>query len=332
MKNRTKILYLAKYAPETIYSPIPTGIEDTTYAVYHHKIFETLSNSFSHVESCSNIEKIIQNKPDADFIFSLYNRLPFRNSEIFISSLAEYYHIPYLGATPNIRAIAEDKQLAKIIAKQLNIDTAPWCICNIGQKMKKLPFKGPYFVKPRFGSSSKYIDTSSYCENYQEVKQQVSRYHNKNIDVIIERYIEGISITVPILNNFGDTLILPIIYESTSTAHNIITYEQKRKITTGLKRIINTNNTFHNEISVIANKFFASVQPLDYTRLDFIIEKSSNKPYFIEFNVCCNLGEHAAINQAATSIHVDYQSLIDNIIFSSMFRQNIISNTYGKKF
>lgn len=39
--------------------------------------------------------------------------MPFRNSEIFISSVAEYYKIAYLGARPNIRALAEDKHLSK---------------------------------------------------------------------------------------------------------------------------------------------------------------------------------------------------------------------------
>lgn len=65
--------------------------------------------------------------------------------------------------------------------------------------------------------------------------------------------------------------------------------------------------------------------------MDFIIDKSGI-PYFIEFNVCCNLGKHAAINLSAQSIGISYENLICNIITSSMKRQHIIDDVGRYKF
>lgn len=332
MKNQNlKILFMAKYAPKSLQEKIPDDIDDITYAVYHHKIFEVLHNGFENIISTNNVQNIVEKRPAVDYIFSLYNRMAFRNSEIFVSSLAEYYDIPYLGATPNIRAIAEDKHLAKINACHIGIDTPEWIICNQNQKIKEIPFAGPYFIKPRFGASSQGISSDCFCPTITEVKSKLKEYQQNNIDVIIEKYISGKSITVPLLNNFGETKVLPIIVENSSLSHNIITYEQKRKIKTGLSRSLNNDIDLQNEINIIAKKYFSSIQPIDYTRMDFIIDSNTGIPYFIEFNVCCNLGEHAAINISAKSIGIDYSSLINNIVFSSLYRQNLISNSFGKK-
>lgn len=91
-----KILFLAHYAPKNEGEPIPTGIMDTVYAVYHHKIYTFLKENFSRLVSTNDITVLLDSElPNKfDYIFSLYNRLPFNNSEIFVSAVAEYHRIP----------------------------------------------------------------------------------------------------------------------------------------------------------------------------------------------------------------------------------------------
>lgn len=330
MKNKDiKLLFLAKYAPKSINSPIPNDIHDTVYAQYHHDIYKILYDEFETIVSMSDINEYVNKKPYVDFVFSLYNRMPFRNSEIFVSSLSEYYKIPYLGATPNVRAIAEDKHLAKLTALYAGIPTTRWSVCNVGDNFPAISFDGPYFVKPRFGATSIGINNMSFCLDIDSVHERINYFHSKNLDVIIEQYIEGTSVTVPILNNFNNTLVLPYIIERSTLEHNIITYEQKRKIKTGLSRVVNTDNNMQDIINKYALKFWEYIQPLDYTRIDFIIDKN-NKPYFIEFNICCNLGKHAAINLAANAKNISYEALINNITYSSLYRQNLINTFCGK--
>lgn len=331
MKNKDiKLLFLAKYAPKSINSPIPNDIHDTIYAQYHYDIYKILHEEFETVVSVSDIDEYVKNKPSVDFVFSLYNRMPFNNSEIFVSSLSEYYKIPYLGASPNVRAIAEDKHLAKLTALYAGIPTAKWVVCNVGDSFPIVSFDGPYFVKPRFGATSIGINNLCMCFDIDSAIERTEFLHSQNLDVIIEQYIEGTSITVPILNNFKNTLVLPYVIEQSTHEYNIITYEQKRKIKTGLSRMVNTDNNMQHIINKYAIKFWEYVQPLDYTRMDFIINKN-NIPYFIEFNICCNLGKHAAINLAANSKNISYEALIHNITYSSLHRQNLVNTFFGKQ-
>lgn len=331
MKNNDiRILFLAKYAPSSIDSPLPSGIEDNLYAEYHYDIYNVLYNNFSEIISTNNIDSYVHNKPEVDYIFSLYNRLPFRNSEIFVSTLAEYYNIAYLGARPNIRSIAEDKHLAKMQAKHVGLNTPNWCTYNVNQNITSIPFDGPYFVKPRYGASSLNIDSTCYCNNLYDVQCKARQFYDKNIDIIVEQYIKGTSITVPILNNFGQTKVLPFVIENSDLNYNVITYKQKRKITSGLTRTVNTDSHLQKHIESISTAFFESIQPLDYTRIDYIID-SNGMPYFIEFNVCCNLGKHAAINLAAQKVGITYSELIQNILYSSLYRQHLIDSFLGQK-
>lgn len=329
--NNIRLLFLAKYAPKTINSKLPSGIEDTLYAEYHYDIYKVLFDNFNNIIATNDVDYIVHEKPTVNYIFSLYNRLPFRNSEIFISSLAEYYNIAYLGARPNIRSIAEDKHLAKLQALYMGLKTPSWITFNVNQKIQEIPFDGPYFIKPRYGASSMNIDSTCFCDNLCDVQNKAKQFYSQNIDIIVEQYINGTSITVPILNNFGKTKVLPIIIENSNLEHNIITYKQKRKITNGLSRTVNSDLNLQKNIEKISTSFFESIQPLDYTRIDYIID-SYGVPYFIEFNVCCNLGKHAAINIAAYSLGISYSELITNILYSSLYRQNLINGFDGKKF
>lgn len=326
-----KILFLAHYAPQNIHEPVPSDIEDVVYAEYHHRIYKEIIKNFPNTKSTNDVSLLLQPNLDVDYIFSLYNRMPFRNSEIFVSSVAEYLKIPYLGATPNIRALAEDKHLAKMMASHLNIPTPKWRTYNICDKLNIPDFPPPYFVKPRFGASSKYISEDSSCISWEQASERICFLHNNGVDAILEEKIDGIYHTSPVLNNFGNSVFLPCISQHSTHKGGIVTYEQKRKIESGLTRTVLSDIELTQKIQSYSKAMFALVQPLDYTRFDYIIDETGT-PYFLEFNVCCNLGKHSTISQAASSLHITYEQLIENIIYSSLYRNNIIQKTFGKDF
>lgn len=325
------ILFLAYYAPQGLNSPIPTDIKDVVYAEYHHKIFRVLNSLFPKLRPCSDPSIMLQLDLKPDFIFSLYNRMPFRNSEVFISAVAEYYHIPYLGARPNIRALAEDKHLAKMMAKYACVPTPEWTTYNVGKDILPPEFRPPYFVKPRFGAASAGIDESSICITWVEALGKITQLHQLGLDAILEKQIIGVYHTCPVINNFDTYIFFPCIVQHSTLKNGVVTYEQKRKITPGLTREILTDSVLQAQMTDYSRRMFSLVQPLDYTRFDYIVEECSGIVYFLEFNVCCNLGEHSTVSQAAAHLGISYESLIANITYSSMFRSGLIEDSFGKK-
>ncbi|MDR2719890.1 MAG: hypothetical protein LBC03_03695 [Nitrososphaerota archaeon] len=334
MITNLNVLFLAKYAPQNDVEVFPLNIEDIVYAEYHRRVYRFLKSEFPHLISTSDFSVVLDvaYMRKFDYVFTLYNRMPFNNSEIFISTVLEKHQIPYLGATPNIRALAEDKVLSKAFVKSLNIDTPKWVAYNKKSPLVIPEFSGPYFVKPRFGATSQHIDEKSICSDWNSAKKQISYLHSKGIDVLLEEQIIGRQITSPVLNNFGDTLCLPCIEEKTDTANNVITYKMKRKIEEGLVRTLLTDNKLSDQLTSCTKTIFEAAQPLDYSRCDYIVENSTGNIKFIEFNICCNLGTHAAIAMSALNIKMDYNTLLRNILYSSLIRQGLIQQTVIKDF
>lgn len=155
--------------------------------------------------------------------------------------------------------------------------------------------------------------------------------HAQGHDVILERQIIGTYHTSPVLNNFGDFVFLPCIAQHSTMEGGIVTYEQKRKISPGLTRTVVKDQNLQASIQKASQKMYSLIQPLDYTRFDYIVDENTGIPYFLEFNVCCNLGEHSTVSQAAKYIGINYKDLIANITYSSMFRSGILNDSFGKK-
>ena len=332
MEKEIRILYLAKYAPNNNGTRPPYDELHKVYAEYHYKIYQILTNNFGIVISSNNPSLILKPPKEINYVFSLFNRFPIRNSEIFVSSVAEYYKLSYLGAPPNIRALAEDKYLTKMLAQYANIPTAKGAVYSkVGNVLQQPQFDGPYFIKPRFGASSMFIEVDSICNTWDEAKARIYKLFELDQDVILEEFIDGVYYTSPVLNNFSDTMLLPCIEEISNLAGNVVTYEQKRKLHGGLTRKILNDKNLSNQLMNYSKRLFNLIQPLDYTRFDYIVDKEKGIPHLLEFNVCCNLGENSTVSQAAKQIGINYEQLILNIIYSSFWR-NGLSDRLDYKF
>ena len=99
-----RVLYMAPYAPDAPDYQVNPYADDGTYPQYHHEIFERLQRLGFRVQSTSKPYTIVHAGGAADYVFSLFNRMPIRNSEVFVSAYCEYVGVPYLGAPPNVRA------------------------------------------------------------------------------------------------------------------------------------------------------------------------------------------------------------------------------------
>lgn len=310
------ILFFAKYAKYmSDVSP-----EDKIYLDYHQDIYNILKTTNYNIIPCNSFEDLLVCK-NIDYIFTLYNKANFRNSEIFVSEFAEFMKIPYLGARPNIRAISEDKCCAKMMVEHLNINTPLWVKFDCGEEVtfEMIGFKPPYFVKPRFGGSSRFISLSSIAYTFEQLQEQINYLYQNNNDIIIEQYIEGKTYTVPlILNADLEPQVLPPVEENSNCI--VSTYMQKRHVEEGLLRSVSKELDINNMLKQNVLKIYDFVAPIDYARFDFIV--SCGIPYFIEFNLGCNLGKKAAIALSASSLGIKYEDLIRDIVENSIKRQS----------
>lgn len=319
-----RILFLAKFAPNAGEDyPLATEESDGIYAQYHYDIYQILKGICPKTV-CSHDVNILFNKPNSyDYVFTLLNRAPYRNSEIFVSALSEYLNIPYLGARPNIRALAEDKHLAKMAAKYAGLTTPEWITIDSNDVVSmKEPFAGPYFVKPRFGASSAYIDESSIANSWKDAQKKIMELQRYGLDLIVEKFVDGIFYSVPIYFKDSVAIHLPSVKEKSILKGNVVTYRQKRKLDLGLTRTINLDRTLETELVHQSDAFLKLITPIDYTRIDFMVTPKTVE--FIEFNVCCNLGRQSAFCISANNVGLSQSDLVTQIFRNSLKRQKLI--------
>ena len=92
--RETRILYLARFAPDDpFYSVKPEGTT-TGYAEYHFRIFEALRDIGYSVASSSKPYAALMAGGNTDFVFSLLNRMPIRNPELLVPAICTYLRLP----------------------------------------------------------------------------------------------------------------------------------------------------------------------------------------------------------------------------------------------
>lgn len=319
-----RVLFLAKFAPnEDADCPLVTEASDGIYAQYHYDIYQILKTICPKTVCSRDVNVLFENTNSYDYVFTLLNRAPYRNSEIFVSALLEYLNIPYLGARPNIRALAEDKHLAKMAAKYAGLNTPEWVTIDFDDPISATkPFPGPYFVKPRFGASSAFIDESSIANSWEDARKNIAILQGYGIDVIVEEFVNGIFYSVPIFFKNSAAIHLPAVKEKSTLKGNVVTYRQKRKLDSGLTRTINADKALESELIYLSDAFIELIRPIDYTRIDFMV--TPDKVEFIEFNICCNLGRQSAFCISANSVGISQTDLVTQILKNSLKRQKVI--------
>ncbi len=317
-----RILYLANYAP--LNSPEATGEqgESVRYTQYHKEMFALLEGLGFDVTPSRSVEALLNSPSSYDYVFSLLNRAPYRGSEILVSALCEYFRLPYLGARPHVRAVAEDKYISKLIAKQLGFDVPAGRVYRATDlKLSAPSFRGPYIAKPRCGASSKHITEGCIQDLWKDLVLEVRRLLELRDDVLVEEWIPGINISLPVIGGMPLLILQPYQLNSPKKGQ-LVTYSQKRGLEKSLKRIPFEDKAIYDEISRSALRLYSELKPLDYFRLDFRITGSS-KPVFLEFNVCCNIGPQSGFYACARRQGLSHREMLIRILSHSFKRQEI---------
>lgn len=316
-----RILYLAPHAPSPD-TPRPPAIHPD-YGVqpaYQYEIWDVLRNGLGlDVDSSSDLGAVPGAFEGRNYIFSLYNIAPFRNSEIYVTALAARAGIACLGAPANIRALAEDKWLSKLAARALGLPTPEGKVFGQGVPVQKPDFDGPYVAKPRFGAASTGIDAQSAQEDFDALAPRVGALGASIDECLVERVFGDFDVTVPILLGDNGPVALPPATQTSDNPYGLFTHRQKRKLEPGLIREFPGDEPWLAPIVEDALRFARAVEPYDYLRCDFRFGPAGHA--FLEFNLACSIGGAMAFAQSAAQAGISSEALVEHILVTSLDRQ-----------
>jgi D-alanine-D-alanine ligase len=319
-----RILFIAKHANWD------GGLhpQDGNHAVYHREMRQVLEDIGANLVIADHYSALFDD-PLADFVFPLLNRGGFLNSEMLLPLLCERLRLPYLGASPILRGLADDKHLAKRVAVARGVPTAPWTVYRRGAPLDpaECPRAERYVIKPNASSASWGVGDAV---DWAGVRTAVLRLHDEGHDALVEPFVPGHDIEVSVITVGGAPAILPTQIVEQSDPEALRTYAEKRSLASEQAYEIRPlpDGEINRIVMARAERMMAEFLPFDYGRFEFRLDVQTGEIQFLEVNLNCNLWSRKTIAMAAGQLGWSHRDLIETILTESLMRQGLLARTY----
>lgn len=224
-----------------------------------------------------------------------------------IQSLLENIDVPYTGSDPLSSALAMDKNHSKIVFKSMGIPVLDWEILNDKDIRTKIKF--PVIVKPNAEGSSVGV---SICENEADFVVGLKLALGKCDKVMIEPFIKGTEITVPIIEREnGDFRALPVI--EIIPKHKFFDLEGKYDRSTAEIVPAKISPELTKKAQDLAVQAHLALGCRHFSRVDMMIDEKENI-FVLELNTIPGMTSESLYPKSAAADKISFERLIDHIV------------------
>ncbi len=317
-RDTQRLLFIAKHARWT------GGLhpDDGNHALYHRETREILEGLGIPFVVADDYAALFA-RPEADFVFPLLNRGGFYNSEMLLPLLCNRLGLPYVGASPIVRGLSDDKHLTKLEAVARGVPTAPWALFRRGAPVDvaRCPPARRWVVKPNNSSASWGIRDA---HDRAELAQAIAEVHALDHDAMVEPFLDGSDVEVPVITCRGAPAMLPMmIFEQADPTH-LRTYQEKRDLVDRSAKYslkLFDAGALADKIVAYTTRMAEVFRPFDYGRFEFRIDFETGEIRLLEVNLNCNLWSEKVFGRAAVAAGFTQADLIETIVAESMIRQ-----------
>lgn len=302
--------------------------EDGNHALYHREIREVLEGLGINLQLADSYEALFAD-PGCDFVFPLLNRGGFLNSEMLLPLLTTRLGIPFLGASPILRGLSDDKHLTKLEAQTRGVPTAPWAIYRRGAPIihDPCPRAERLVIKPNASSASWGVRDAT---NWNETRIAIEEIQSEGHDALVEPFLDGSDVEVPVIHCGGLPTIMPMmLFEQTDPSH-LRTYQEKRDLVEREQKyrlVPFEGSEWAPKIARYTKMMAGIFFPFDYGRFEFRLDERSGKLHMLEVNLNCNLWSQKVFGKSAELAGWSHADLIETILCESLMRQGLIAQT-----
>ncbi|MEO9569729.1 MAG: D-alanine--D-alanine ligase [Polaribacter sp.] len=253
------------------------------------------------------------NKITFDCVFNAIHGAPGENG-----MLLAYFNLiglKHTSAPFYQMALTFNKRDTLSVVKEYGIKTAISIYLNKGdvidlnQIIDKVGL--PCFVKPNNAGSSYGI---SKAHTKEEILPAIEKAYKEDTEILIESFLDGIEVSVGVIQYKGKTKVLPIT--EIVTENDFFDYEAKYEGKS--KEITPARLTAEERIKVekTAKKVYSVLNMSGFSRSEYILVNC--EPYFLEMNTVPGLTEESILPQQAQVAGISLKELFENAIETSL--------------
>ena len=321
-KQRLRIMFIAKHAKWG------GGLhpEDGNHALYHIEVRDILQGLGLNLTLADRYEALFD-KPEVDFVFPLLNRGGFLNSEMMLPLLCTRHGIPFLGGSPIIRGLADDKHLTKMAAHARGIPTAPWAIYRRGAPVEaeRCPAGERLVIKPNASSASWGVQDAS---DWAGAEAAILDIQSQGHDAIVEPFLNGSDVEVPVITIDGAPVIMPMLMFEQADPSHLRTYWEKRDLVERAHKYqlvpFGADDPWYPRIHELTREMLKEFQPFDYGRFEFRLDRDGGEVQFLEVNLNANLWSEKVYGRSAQLAGLSQSDLIETILCESLQRHGLL--------
>lgn len=320
-RERIRVLFIAKH----VFWQGGLHHDDGNHALYHREIREVLEATGVNLALADSYEALFAD-PGCDFVFPLLNRGGFLNSEMLLPLLATRLGIPFLGASPILRGLSDDKHLAKLEARARGVPTAPWAIYRRGAPLDPAvcPQAERLVIKPNASSASWGVRDAA---DWAGARAAIAEIHEDGHDAIVEPFLEGSDVEVPVITCGGAPAVMPMmLFEQADPAH-LRTYYEKRDLVEREQKyrlVPFDDSEGAGRIAELTRRMAGAFFPFDYGRFEFRLDPRTGDLHFLEVNLNCNLWSQKVFGKSAELLGWTHAELIETILCESLARHGLV--------
>ncbi|HKA01951.1 MAG TPA: D-alanine--D-alanine ligase family protein [Candidatus Solibacter sp.] len=235
-----------------------------------------------------------------------------------MQGLLELADLPYVGAGVMASAVSMDKEMMKRVCKERSLPivdylTLPRGSNNVVETCASLPF--PVFVKPaNLGSSvgiSKAHDAAELATAFRAAEQ----YDHK---VIVERGIDGRELECSVLGNGSPIASLPC---EILPSREFYDYDDKYLLDMAQTKVpADLTPEVTAELRRLALECYGAVECEGMARVDFFLEKATNKLYINEINTIPGFTSISMYPKMWEHSGIPFGDLLDRLIVLALER------------
>lgn len=227
-----------------------------------------------------------------------------------IQGLLEIAGIPYTGSSVLASALAMDKHLTKDIARQEGLPTPDSLFFDAFHEdldafLSKFCLSFPLIVKPSREGSTIGI---AKVENARELKSAVHEAAQLDSRVLVEKFVQGREVTVPVLNQEP----LPVLEVVPKSGF----YDYASKYTAGATTYIcpaEIGEAATKLVQDYAKRIYRRIGCEGVARADFIIGEDQ-VPYFLEINTLPGMTATSLVPKSAAATGMSFENLVEKIL------------------
>lgn len=321
---------ILKNINKNLYDIFPIYIEkDGTWYSYEKSLEEIeILNIGEQITDIVKIENITDYLKKLDVVFPVLHGLYGEDGSI--QGLFKLLKIPYVGCSILSSCICMDKAYTKIILEKAGIPQVKhmyikkhnndYAFVDQSLETEVLDIKSlsqligeklglPVFIKPSNSGSSIGVNKANNLEEVVKYIQEASKFDNK---IIIEESVNAREIECAVIGNeeveasiLGEILPAEEYYSFDAKYTNV---ESKTKMPAELSEYQT------NKIKKMAVKAFKAVDGKGLSRIDFFIDKDSEKIYLNEINTMPGFTTISMYPQLFEKCGLSYSNLIDKLI------------------